>query len=1493
MKYHASFSTIIISLIVLLVFAAAAVFTVSNLSMTSPTLIITEMLLEEIAAADSDLSLSFGSIDRSFRDGITIRDIEVSYKDEDIASFQTLRIHMGLFSLIKYLASSDGNLAIEGYDGCINIPDALALSRGDGGSSALLDVISRYAFSIHLHDFSISLPHGISAENAELSLYISEGLGNISCTFSSSSVEAVTERGTLRISDPMVEAAIGSDIRIALLFPGISIEGSGISATVLDGRGDIRLTEDFEITEARASLGSVSFSYDDISMGLQSLSLSYLPQMLTAVLIDGSGSYGRGDFSFGRMDLVLRDASSADVYIDSLSVRDSAAEAGSDAVYIHLDAGAKSVSLSSDEMNLSVPDKASLMLGSVDASVTSNDGNYGITFASSVEADADDVIIDNSYGNVLVNAEISGKELRSFSADISDFHLPFIDGTGRLAFSAEDGTYAFSIRYGSVLNGEGSYDDGLYLNLSVNDFRLKQLRPVAEAYLPAISRYIGDDTVLTGFVSADLDAGEVIEGPVSLALAVSDISFGDFSFSAGAYTIAEFTGNRLVVSDLSLTTDWGRASWTGSIDLERMLPDGRFIISSTNSGEHLFEASLALSEDDTYSFSAYLPSFYGSRITGSVDFSDERIVKADADFIVADTLYPFTVSADKKEKHIDISNDALNIALSYGQRIEGSAVFDEFALPVPSSDVAPCVLSGTISAGFDFASQTLSISIPSFQIVNMRYLPTSPDLSFSAEGDNNGIIFSDIILAGIDTEPLRGTLNLGFGENRYALYLTSSTEELMGSAVLSGDSFTGIFRLDDFDMARFGIYNYRGDVNLTGNGGTLSDIGLSGTIALESKDMANNPGNINAMMYVDSGTFELRDLTFIRKDLTVYSPNIAFVSEDGLLSASLDISYGDEADISFGMNFNLPEGSSIFDSISSFIASGFELSGNIVLESLDADGRFHAGQRTSSFTYSGGFAEFTGDFISGTADAVSRAFSLQFDFSPIAKFRAYGSLDTGRYGLDVDMLEISVINMMIRRPNVVFYEPSVVSGRLWLEREARDWNLSGYLSAETAALSLFWMPDQMIVIHNPTFTVWDNTLTSNITDCSVVFLDDYRRVPVRARLTADFDRTLAFESYSIEAFVDEGREVFVRVPMVEANIDMNGYASGHFVFSSDIVNADFSGEVSIENAMMSVGMAPLPDWWEEDDINATASFDVVLKEDVSFVFPLRVNPILTANMDENQRIQIQYSKRDGLNLSGNLDIRSGEFYYFQKNFYITEGNIGFQQTESGFDPLINLRARLRDFDSNGESVDIYLVLRNSTLSDLRPTFESSPVKDINEIMTILGSAILPSTAYGNISATSVASLVTASMDLLSTFGVIDSQSMGLEQTVRSALNLDTFSLHSNIVQNIFLDTVSFVSSSMDDNLTPMARYLNGTSIYMGKYLVPQLYLEAMIHLTANADSTDEKSTFIADDLNLDIEFSLEWETPMCTFRFFTEPSNFTFYDFIDSFGFGFMKRIVW
>ena len=68
MKYHSPFSTIIISIAVLLVFLAVALLTVAALSMTSPTLILANELMEKLESSDSDISISFGSIDRNLRD---------------------------------------------------------------------------------------------------------------------------------------------------------------------------------------------------------------------------------------------------------------------------------------------------------------------------------------------------------------------------------------------------------------------------------------------------------------------------------------------------------------------------------------------------------------------------------------------------------------------------------------------------------------------------------------------------------------------------------------------------------------------------------------------------------------------------------------------------------------------------------------------------------------------------------------------------------------------------------------------------------------------------------------------------------------------------------------------------------------------------------------------------------------------------------------------------------------------------------------------------------------------------------------------------------------------------------------------------------------------------------------------------------------------------------------------------------------------------------
>ena len=281
-------------------------------------------------------------------------------------------------------------------------------------------------------------------------------------------------------------------------------------------------------------------------------------------------------------------------------------------------------------------------------------------------------------------------------------------------------------------------------------------------------------------------------------------------------------------------------------------------------------------------------------------------------------------------------------------------------------------------------------------------------------------------------------------------------------------------------------------------------------------------------------------------------------------------------------------------------------------------------------------------------------------------------------------------------------------------------------------------------------------------------------------------------------------------------------------------------------------------------------------------------------MKENSHFRFSYDNQVGsIGLDGSLDFRAGEIYYFEKNFFITEGSLRFDNaTARRLAPVINLRARLRDYDAEGNKVDIYLVLRNSTLTELNPYFESSPAKDLNEIMSILGDAILPSSTYGEFNLSSVASLVTSGVDVMARMGIIrSSSSADLITTIRNSLGLDMFSLRTNLIENLLLDTIF---TSTGQTISPVARYLDKTSIYMGKYLSENFFLQGMIHLSALNSNRNSGSytTILADDLMVDLEISLEWQNPLGTVSFFTKPRNFSLHNLFDSFGFSFTKTIV-
>ncbi len=1508
MKYHSPADTIIISILVLLVFAAVAVVTVSFLSMTSPTLILTERILSDLASAESPVSISFDSIDRNLRDGVFINNLQVYYKGSKAAGFETVRAHMGLFELLRYFVLSTGHLELEGMNGNITItPEMLSGGGSAAGGGFSADMLGSHSFSIHLHGFDISLPDSASLDNAELSVYVENGIEGLSGSLIADGLSYDGSYG--RINSEDVRASFGYDrgLQIAAYASGINGSYQDISGQIGDAALTLSMGED-DALSVSASLTSLSGMYKGISVTTGSSSLSYSSSGFELVLLDLRASDDKGSLSFRRLD-----GYSADLKRGHFVLFDTAFRLGE----LRIDAPLAEAELSGEERSISVyselvsadlpenpssPLLSSLNLKEISFLLSEREGEYtsSLSFDTSV-SDAEGLLA-GSEGSVKADAVFSSTELLSLELDIIDLASPLFGEALNASAAYKDGELGFSIDAGSEIRASGRYGSDISLYLSMSDFRLKPFRSFADIFLPSVSSYIGDSTALSGNANIRIDR-ETMTGPISMGFALSGIRFNQYSFSLGAYAEADLEGSTLSVPSLSITTDWVRLGWSGTVDLGRKLPDGRFILTSTDSGNELFIADLNLTDENEYTFDSYIPRFEGSWFRGSVDFSGENLITAAAELKSGMSSYPFDLRVDLDSRLITLINPALDIRVDYSDLITGSIEFTRFELPTPSEDVAPCVLTGRIDTLIDLGGQSIMIDAPFFQIVNMRHLPTDPDLSFSAHADNSGIVFRDIIFAGIETEPLRGMMNLDFEAHRYSLYLSSqrsgNPEELMASLVQENGMFSGILRLNRFNMDRFGFIDTVGNISMTGRGGSLEDMSLSGTVSLESEDMINNPRAISAELYLDNTQLRFEDIIYASDKVSIRSDMISYGSDDGTLSTSLSLSYGTqlvtgqpllrtEADAEFFIG----KGYSLYEAIRNLAGGNAAIEGRVSLHDLVIDDRLACPETAADISYNGSRIDFSGD-ISGYYDISSSLVDISVDLLPIADFTLRS--DLGSYWeIDIRSFEVSIANLAFKYPVLVFYDPAPLWGRIYAAKRGPDWVLDGYLEAEKVEFDVFWMPDERIILHNPTFTIWNSQIDSNIDDCTILRLDTYERIPGRVAFGVSLGRDLSFDSYYVDVYAEEGQEVGIRLPMSESNIDIWGDVSGYLHIVSDIATVDVSGTLKAKNFRMSIGMEPLPSWWVPPRARTSFSFDILLQENVSFVYPLGSNPILTANLAENQRLNVSVSD-GGIDVSGNLAIRSGEFFYFQKNFYITEGNIRFDELsyETRFNPMIDLRARIRDFDSRGDNVDIYLVLRNATLDNLNPTFESSPAKDINEIMTILGGAILPSSAYGNISFTSIFSLVSASMDVLTRFGILNNQEMGIEESIRSSLGLDTFSLHTNIIENILVDTVSLASSSLIEDLSPMARYLNGTTMYMGKYLQPQLYLQAMVHLNANSDQTDTRSTFIADDLNLDIEVSLEWENPLATFRFFTQPTNLTFFDLIDSFGFGFSKRIVW
>ena len=266
-------------------------------------------------------------------------------------------------------------------------------------------------------------------------------------------------------------------------------------------------------------------------------------------------------------------------------------------------------------------------------------------------------------------------------------------------------------------------------------------------------------------------------------------------------------------------------------------------------------------------------------------------------------------------------------------------------------------------------------------------------------------------------------------------------------------------------------------------------------------------------------------------------------------------------------------------------------------------------------------------------------------------------------------------------------------------------------------------------------------------------------------------------------------------------------------------NIDFSTSMS---KVTGISLTPLQKQIKEKTrVKVISDLNINLGTHAIFNF----DPLLRCVLEPNTKLQVLADQTiEDYKVLGNVNIRSGDIAYLNRNFYIKEGSVDFN-SENLINPKITINAETREKDQKGNTVRIILNAENQYLQTLEPKFSSIPAKSEVELRAILGEIVIADSD-------SAANFLLAAGD----YAIQSAIFRKAENKLRDFMNFDILSLRTNILQN----TISRVDSRKMSNELTMATLLDNTTLYIGKYITNSIYFDAMLHVS------------------LDNRFSSEW-----------------------------------
>ncbi len=1526
MKYHNNMKTMLITFFVVLLFLSVSVFLLVKLNLTSPTMIITSKLFESFSEIDSEITLEFEGLERNFRDRIMIRNLTLFYKGDEFASFDTIEVKLGLFDALSYLLNLGGSAEVNFRGGKVVIPEEL-LSRDEkaGTEESESNSVSDEASTSRAEDITLSSflsSHNITLSFNDTSLITPYGSGTIDELYLSylgfeetlvgeikSRLMRVSYSGyDITLTDPDISFTYGSTVFLNVSLDGASISGGGFDGEIGSltlSAGAVSISKALEgALNLRLETEKAQAEIDGSEITLSDSSLIYSEDGTLRLSVRSAD--GRVSSSTLSLETIKGEMKSFDSYTLSVdNIKGSLAGLPLSALSFSALGEIKGGELTfrTDSVTTKIDEYtkeniASLTLSSLEGSMKYSE-SLALTLSFDGEAETPSSRIGDITFSLDARVNVEDGNLTSSSIEINDLYLGYGEKyNSLLSITGDLDDAAISLDY-------GVFDVDLALSVKRRtlsgslDFTSLDLNDVVPLFFESTPSFFNEKSLLSlasSFsLTLDNDRGTPsgdIEWDVRLDSL--DLSFIETPVSSsGSVTL---TPSSVLINALDITSSYFSFTTTGAFDLEKKLPDLDFR-AELPGGRELLEGYIHLGEDRSYTYFGNISALKSTFISGNVDFNEEGIVSAVSLLETKGKERPFTFLIDLEKKFVDMNSDSLLLSFDYSDGVKGKAVARELET-LRSEDGKAIVLDGSVDILYTLP-EGLTLSSSTVSIRDIFLLPSSPSLSFSLMGGDDTIRLDDVTVSFTEGTVYRGNVSLDFDSNEAVFALDE--ENGKGNVVFSlfkDDEFTAVLKGGEINLSVLGLSDMYAYVNLYGRAKRIEDFSFAGSLDITSP--SDEEKAVNADLTIESGSLSLSSVVYSSDGVNATLERLYIDAVSGTfglegLSLLLQNEKPDRpypVSLEMSLTGEMEKKDSLYSSLLTIIENrGSGLKARLDLEKIDID--------SSLFVVSGRYLDITigdesvnleGNFLSGSFTKSPFTGNVTIDIENIVNAAFTFDLSSRiEAKADIKAFNMGLVNLLLKYPTLVFRD-DLVGGEVSLTGEGGTFSLNGALHAEELGVDVFWVEDQSLIFHNPSFIIWDNNLSSSFTYVTVYDKLTSERKMVRMTVGVAMSETLSMESWEVDIYIDEDNSVRLRIPLPKIGIDILGYVSGHYYAYSDSAGMNNDGILNLTDTTVSVGMNPYPAWY--DEITGTTFMDMRLNfgKNNRVLYPSGGDPIFTIDLQENSSVYAYMGADNDFSFSGDIQIRGGEIYYFQKYFYITSGSIAFDDP-TRFNPRINLRATLRDYTSSSEKVEIYLVMKDNTFDNLSPTLESSPVMELSEIMEILGQSILPSSTYGDVSVSSVASLVTEGFDILSRLGIVTTGNplSSLSSSLKKVFGVDSFSLHSNILNNIVADTLSSGSSTLSAQYSPMAKFLNGTTLNVGKYLTQNLYLQLMAHLESTGDRSSY--TIISDDLALDTEFSLEWTNSAFSVTFFTRPSYFSFDSILSSFGFSITKTL--